>query len=70
MRESLSLAEERRGRPQFAIGCFRYAELLKQKGDSAQGQEQLGKATALFSDMKMTWWLEQAEALGKNLGAA
>ena len=28
------------------------------------------QATALFRDMEMTWWLEQAEALGNQLAGA
>ncbi len=67
MQESLRLAEERGERPQLAIGCFRYAELLKQKGDSARAREQVVQATALLSEMEMPWWLEQAEELGKRL---
>ena len=67
MRESLSLAAERRERPQFAIGCFRYAELLKQKGDLERATEQLNQAAALFREMEMTWWLDQAERLRKTL---
>ena len=63
----LSLAEKRGERPHLAITHFRYAELLQQKGDLPHAREQLGQATALFREMEMTWWLEQAEALGKSL---
>jgi len=67
MSESLRLAEERGARPELAISHFRYAELLLRKGDSAQAGEQLDKAGTLFREMEMTWWLQQAEALGKTL---
>ncbi len=63
----LSLAEKRGERPHLAITHFRYAEMLQQKGDHNAAREQLGQATALFREMEMTWWLEQAEALGKHL---
>ena len=63
----IRLTEERGARPDLAITHFRYAELLQQKGDLPQAREQLGQATALFSDMEMTWWLEEAEALEKSL---
>ena len=29
----------------------------------------LDQATTQFREMEMNWWLEQAEALGKGLGA-
>ena len=70
MLESLGLAKERGARPDLAITHFRYAELLHKKGDRADALEQHHQATALFRDMEMTWWLEQADALGKSLGAA
>ena len=61
------LAEERGARPELAISHFRYAELFRKKGDHDAAREQLDQATALFRDMEMTWWLEQAEELGKTL---
>ncbi len=63
----MALAEKRGERPHLAITHFRYAELLRQKGDPREAREQLGQATALFREMEMTWWLEQAEELGKTL---
>ena len=67
MREALELARERGARPDLAITRFRFAELLRDKGDIERAEKELDKATALFRDMEMTWWLEQAEALGKRL---
>ena len=67
MTESFRLAKERGARPELAVTHFRYAELLQQKSDLPKAREQLNKASALFSEMEMNWWLEQAEALRKNL---
>ena len=67
MRESLHLAEERGGKPEKAISCFRYAELLRNKGDMDQAMEYLSHAKALFTKMNMTWWIEQTENLKEKL---
>ena len=40
---------------------------LCHRRDPAQARDHLDQATALFREMEMTWWLEQAEALGKRL---
>ena len=37
------------------------------KGDLDAVRGQLDQATTHFRDMEMTWWLEQAEALGTSL---
>ncbi len=63
MEQSLAVAEECCERPNLAVGRFRYAELLKQKGELDHACEQVNQATALFREMEMTWWLEQAEQL-------
>lgn len=63
MGEGLRLAEERGELPDLALTHFRYAELLQQKGDQAEAREQLDQAIALFREMDMPWWLEQAEEL-------
>ena len=70
MQASLRVSEELGERPNLAITHFRYAELLQQKGDLSEARENLDKAATLFREMGMTWWLEQAEALGKSLDAA
>ena len=67
METSLRLAKERGGRPDLAITCYRYAELLCEKRDLEQARENLSKATMLFTEMEMTWWREQAEALRGRL---
>ena len=67
MAESIRLARERGAAPELAITHFRYAGLHRQKGDLAGAREQLDLANGLFSEMEMTWWLEQAEVIEKNL---
>ena len=67
--ESRRLARERSARPDMALTHLRYAEILHKKGDLDAAREQLDQATALFGEMEMTWWLEQAEALEKTLEA-
>jgi predicted ATPase/class 3 adenylate cyclase len=61
--ETLRLAEGKNARPDVAITCLRYAELLRSKGDRKKAQDALQRATALFQDMAMTWWFEKAEKL-------
>lgn len=67
MGESLRLAEERGARPDLAVNCFRYAELLHDKGDMERATGYLKQATELFREMDMAWWLEQAEKIRKSL---
>ena len=64
---ALSLAEQLGLRPEVAIGRLDYARLLGEKGALAQAREQVDKAAALFGEMEMNGWLEQAETLGKSL---
>ena len=40
---------------------------LCHRRDPAQARSQLNQAAVLFGEMEMTWWLEQAEELGKRL---
>ena len=65
---ALKLAEKLERRPDLAVGHLDYAKLLAEKGDVERAQEQLQFATNLFTDMEMSWWLEQAEELEKRLG--
>jgi hypothetical protein len=69
MRKGIQLAQGSGARPDLAISHFRYAELLHQKDSLEQAREQLEKASALFREMGMTWWLEQAETLRGRLEA-
>ena len=66
MGECLRFGEERTARPELAISHYRYAELLHKKGKFDHAQEQLDQATALFREMGMNWWLEQAEIFGRT----
>ena len=63
MTESIRLAEERGARPEQAVTHFRYSELLNRKGNQERAAEHLKQAATLFSQMEMTWWAKQAEAL-------
>lgn len=65
MGESIRLAEKRGVRPEQAISCFRYAVLLRDKGDIKQAKDYLTHAVDLFTEMNMTGWLEQADKLGE-----
>ena len=67
LNESIRLCRESGERPNLAIGYFRHAELLHGKGEPEQARAQLDQASALFREMEMTWWLKQAEELGKAL---
>ena len=49
------------------IAHFRYAELFQQKGDLPKARENLHQASALFHEIDMPWWLEQADALGARI---
>ena len=69
IRKSIRLSQERGARPDQAIGHFRYAEVLHKKGDLEQASEQLNQATALFREMEMMWWPEQAESLRRRIQA-
>ncbi|MCH8844692.1 MAG: hypothetical protein IID61_17150, partial [SAR324 cluster bacterium] len=61
--QSHRLATERGERPMLALTHFRHAEILHKKGDLDAAREQLDQAEALFRDMGMDWWSEQAEGL-------
>jgi tetratricopeptide (TPR) repeat protein len=63
----LEIAASRNMRPDLAITHFRYAELQEKRGDLDLAREQLDKATDLFREMEMTWWLARGEALRKTL---
>jgi tetratricopeptide (TPR) repeat protein len=62
-REALARAEELGMRPLVAH-CHRgLGELYRRSGKRGQAQQHVATATALYRDMGMTYWLEQAEAL-------
>jgi tetratricopeptide (TPR) repeat protein len=67
IRKSIQLAEERGTRPEKAIGYFRYAELLRDKGDVVQARDYLNRASDLFGEMNMKWWIGQTKELREKL---
>ena len=69
MQKSLSSAKTLGYRPDLAVSHFRYAELLRDRGDVAQARSQLDQAAGLFAEMEMTWWMHQAITLRAELGS-
>jgi len=67
-RQALALAEPRGMRPQVAHCHFGLGQLHRCRGDSEQAQEHLSNAIAMYREMGMTYWLEQAEAELRQLG--
>ncbi|MEE8434254.1 MAG: hypothetical protein V3S64_05650 [bacterium] len=65
--QCFDMAKASGARPDLGITHFRYAEILHKKGDLNAAQEQLAKATTLFREMEMIWWLEQAKTLRRRL---
>jgi len=65
--KALKLAEKLELRPDLALGHLDCAKLLAEKGDAERAKEHLQFATNLFTEMEMTWWLEQAKEIGKRL---
>jgi class 3 adenylate cyclase/tetratricopeptide (TPR) repeat protein len=65
--KALKLAEKLELRPDLAIAHLDYAKLLAEKGDVERTKEQLQFATDLFTEMEMTWWLEQAKEFRQRL---
>ena len=63
MDEAIAVAKRYKLKPEAAISEFRFAEILHKKGDLDGAREQLDRAEALFRDMGMDWWTEQAEGL-------
>jgi predicted ATPase/class 3 adenylate cyclase len=66
MEKGLSLCRERGQGPHLAQGYFEYANILFDRGDLYKAQNYLEQAIALFSEMNMPWWLEQARELEKR----
>jgi hypothetical protein len=67
MGRSLALAQTHGYRPDLAVSHFRYAELLRVKGELDRARGQLNSAMELFDEMGMTWWARQAIKLGAEL---
>ncbi|MFQ5947049.1 MAG: tetratricopeptide repeat protein, partial [Anaerolineae bacterium] len=68
-REAMARAEELGMRPLLARCHLGLGKLYRRTGDRRKAQEHLATAAALLRDMDMRFWLEQAEAELKALGA-
>jgi len=67
-REALTLAESGGMRPQVAHCHFGLGKLHHRRGDREQAEEHLATAMAMYCEMGMTYWLEQAEVELCQLG--
>ena len=63
----LQYGRRKESKPEQPLTRFRYAEILHGKGDMGAARKRLDKAAALFPDMEMTWWSEQADRLEAQL---
>jgi len=66
--QALALAEPRGMRPPVAHCHLGLGKLHRRASNRAQAQEHLTMAMAMYRDMGMTYWLEQAEAETRQLG--
>jgi class 3 adenylate cyclase/tetratricopeptide (TPR) repeat protein len=67
-REALALAEPRGMRPTIAHCHLGLGKLHRRRGDREKAEEHLTTAIAMFREMGMTYWPEQAEAEMRKLG--
>jgi class 3 adenylate cyclase/tetratricopeptide (TPR) repeat protein len=67
-RQALALAEPRGMRPLVAHCHLGLGKLYGRIGDNQQAQEHLTIATAMYREMAMTYWVEQAAAETRQLG--
>src|SRR5262249_14372204 len=67
-RQALALAEPRGMRPLVAHCHLGLGKMHPRMGNPDQAQQHLTIATALYRDMDMAYWLEQAEAELRQLG--
>ena len=65
--QALSLAEGLGARPVVARAYLALGHVSRQMGASVQAAENLALARAMFTEMGMSFWLEQAEAELHNL---
>jgi tetratricopeptide (TPR) repeat protein len=66
-RDALALADELGMRPLVAHCHLGLGKLYRRTGKGQEAQEHFGKATAMYREMGMQFWLEQAEAEMKEL---
>jgi tetratricopeptide (TPR) repeat protein len=67
-RQALALAEPRGMRPLVAHCHLGLGKLYRRRGDRQQAEEHLTTAMAMYREMGMTYWLEQADAEMRKLG--
>jgi tetratricopeptide (TPR) repeat protein len=67
--QALALADELGMRPLAAHCHLGLAKLSRRTGERQEAREHLTTATAMYRDMDMRFWLEQAEAESMDLGA-
>jgi tetratricopeptide (TPR) repeat protein len=67
-RAAVALAEPRGMRPLMAHCHLGLGKMHHRTGNPGQAQEHLTIATAMYGEMGMTYWLEQAEAELRQLG--
>jgi predicted protein tyrosine phosphatase len=67
-RKALALAEPRGMRPLVAHCHFGLGKLYLRTGEAGEGREHLTIATAMYREMDMRYWLEQAEAEIQEVG--
>src|SRR5262249_14208060 len=66
--QALALAEPRGMRPQVAHCHFGLSRIHRRRGDRERAEEHLTTAMAMYREMGMTYWLEQAAAEIRQLG--
>ena len=66
-REALALAEPRGMRPHVAHCHFGLGKLYRRTGKREEAQEHLATAMAMYREMGMTYWPEQAEVEMRQL---
>jgi hypothetical protein len=67
-RQAMTLAEHRDMRPLVAHCHFGLGRLHRRRGDPEHAQQHLTTAMAMYHEMGMTYWPEQAEAELREFG--
>ena len=67
MDKAISIARSQQRIPDLAICHFRQAQLLEQKGAHADARSCLDEAEKSFDAMNMTWWLDEARKLRREI---
>ena len=65
---AMTLASELEMRPLVAHCHFGLGRLYRRTGNPEQAQEHLTTATAMYAEMRMTYWLEKLEKSMNPLG--